>query len=583
MLSCWPAFGLTTFNVSNCGTGPAQATTLQRQGSQGWQGMTGGSSVANDCVPHQVSQLDTFGEVFRVAYTVVGSSVTFYSEQKTVPSATTTVNFTVFGGNAPTLLTTNNVVIQNYSPNPEWYQRYDNGIPVGSPFLLQPGESRTFQVVTTGAQSVNYNVQFQTVSVTPMTNPDGTGVGTGPGGTTVFTNVYTPLTNFTLSPTPGGQITYTVATNSYDYRTPFYFNSTNILYSTPGYTPGAAVSQQTMAQGFSAVISAIVSGTGSGSQDSAREQILLGKIADYTKATSESMIDLRNSLTNGNGGSGTYLTNLNSVSLTNNLSITNIVQFTNAPSDIVSNLFEFSRLMATNKTKPTALAALSGAGVPDLETPSTVKGIAESRIAESVATLDSASGMLTVPAAASGSAGSIFNVSFSVGGHSYNMNMNPMSNASVAALASLVHSLVTWIVYATYALSVLAMISEHVRSFTAAQQADMPDIEVQGFTFGGNLGIFLFVAIIALVAFALQLLVGAMATWLSSNSGMFAVLSTNPFSGANDTAVSASIWLAAQFVPLNLIVTTVVSYLLFRLSITKVYLLATFIIRMIPA
>ena len=81
----------------------------------------------------------------------------------------------------------------------------------------------------------------------------------------------------------------------------------------------------------------------------------------------------------------------------------------------------------------------------------------------------------------------------------------------------------------------------------------------------------------------MQLLIGAMSTWLSSNSGMFAVLSTNPFAGANDTAVAASIWLAAQFVPLNLIVTTVVSYLLFRLSITKVYLLATFIIRMIPA
>ena len=170
--SC-PVFGLTTFNVSNCGTGPSQATTLQRLGSQGWQAMTGGSTVANDCTFRQISQLDAFGELFRVAYQVVGSTNIYFSEQKVVAASSVTATFTVFGGNAPALLTTNNVQIQNFSLTPEWYQRVDNGVPVGSPFVLQPGETRTFQVVTTGAQANNYNVQFSTVTVTPMVNPDG--------------------------------------------------------------------------------------------------------------------------------------------------------------------------------------------------------------------------------------------------------------------------------------------------------------------------------------------------------------------------------------------------------------------------
>ena len=52
LVTAWPALGLTTFNIINCGTGPSQGTALLRLGSQGWQGMTGGSTVQNDCTLH---------------------------------------------------------------------------------------------------------------------------------------------------------------------------------------------------------------------------------------------------------------------------------------------------------------------------------------------------------------------------------------------------------------------------------------------------------------------------------------------------------------------------------------------------
>jgi hypothetical protein len=183
-----------------------------------------------------------------------------------------------------------------------------------------------------------------------------------------------------------------------------------------------------------------------------------------------------------------------------------------------------------------------------------------------------------------GSPGSLLTISFDlpvVG--TYTIDCNPMDNPNVADLAGWFRGLMEWVIGLGFVGLVLRDGMEATRGVFMSPQGQFPKLEVLGNSVGWSLAAVYIVALIA----ALVAVPFAVVTWLSvgaTGQMWWQQVAVNPFSGNGvGAAVSLSLWLADQFLPMSYIVSSALYYISFRFALGGIVTVAATIVRALMA
>jgi hypothetical protein len=299
----------------------------------------------------------------------------------------------------------------------------------------------------------------------------------------------------------------------------------------------------------------------------------------------------------------------NSVSVTiSNLVVTNQVSLTNFPTNFPdsaaigllgqiatnsartngfdTNLEASASAIASNTAAPLAYTNL-GIGAYSTN-PSDIVSYASNVLAgpvnESMLSYGQTASTAAANVSVGGSPGSLLTISFDLPGvGSYTIDCNPMDNADVADFASWFRNVMEWLVGLGFVGMVLRDGAEATRAALLTPPGQFPKLTVLGNSIGWPLAAVYIVAIVAAIA-AVPF---AVVTWFSVGSTgqmWWQEIAVNPFSGAGvGRAVSLSLWLADQFLPMSYIVSSVLYYIAFRLTLNGVVTVAATIVRALMA
>jgi hypothetical protein len=251
-----------------------------------------------------------------------------------------------------------------------------------------------------------------------------------------------------------------------------------------------------------------------------------------------------------------------------------------------TNLEAAAAAIASNTAAPLAYTNL---GLPSYSTnPSDVVAYASNTLAGPInGSLQGLAQSATSAAEAvtvGGSPGSLLTISFNlpvVG--SYTIDCNPMDNADVADFASWFRGLMEWVIGLGFIGMVLREGMKATQSVFLSPQGQFPKLTILGNSIGWPLAAVYIVALIA----AMVAVPFAVVTWFSVGSTgqmWWQQVAVNPFSGDGvGRAVSLSLWLADQFLPMSYIVSSVLYYISFRFALGGIVTVAATIVRALMA
>lgn len=180
----------------------------------------------------------------------------------------------------------------------------------------------------------------------------------------------------------------------------------------------------------------------------------------------------------------------------------------------------------------------------------TVKGQLEEMVADAPTSID-------IPMDPIGDS---WTVNFSAGQNTFSLNFNPMRISWVADLASLIKRLIARAVVLALLIAMGKSLSANIRSSVSARQATaQPDAQI--LLPGALTGLAL------AAASAITLVLGAIPTFaVFVMRGYLATAFSNPYSGTSHGSVLQGLWLANQFLPLELIAIAPVNYYVFVMT-----------------
>ena len=183
-----------------------------------------------------------------------------------------------------------------------------------------------------------------------------------------------------------------------------------------------------------------------------------------------------------------------------------------------------------------------------------------------------------------GSPGSLLTISFNfpvIG--SYTIDCNPMDNADVADFASWFRGVMEWVIGLGFIGMVLREGMKATQSVFLSPQGQFPKLTILGNSIGWPLAAVYIVALIA----AMVAVPFAVVTWFSvgaTGQMWWQEVAVNPFSGDGvGRAVSLSLWLADQFLPMSYIVSSALYYISFRFTLGGIVTVAATIVRALMA
>lgn len=303
--------------------------------------------------------------------------------------------------------------------------------------------------------------------------------------------------------------------------TPNTPDTTNITFSTNG-TAGAR--DQTMQEGFSTLRSTIKQVGDTAHKDAQDAEGLLGAINTNLTAINGKIVP----------GQTNALTKAELLSLTNNVRTT---------ADT-----------AAQKAAGDAAAASYSGPIETFETSLGTIGVDKN-------------GTYGIPDAA------LF--SFNMGEILGTWNLNPLTNEKTSWIASLSRTMWKWALTVFYVIACWKVLQSHIQSATAARQATSSGESIAG----TNLATPIALAMASAITITLAA-IPALASMITDGA-VLQVMGFNPFSvihSAGGHAASA-VGLADGFFPLDLCVFYVASYIGFAVTVSKVYAVATTVVR----
>lgn len=179
--------------------------------------------------------------------------------------------------------------------------------------------------------------------------------------------------------------------------------------------------------------------------------------------------------------------------------------------------------------------------------------------------------------------GGSWTVNASVGGFNYlfDMGLGGTNDHGFASLAAFIRNLIFWLATAFFYVWLVDYCLKYVKAAPSMQQMKLPNVNVEGFTFGGNVGIFAYVvymsAMIAIMGILPQAVLGMLTV---EHAASVTTLLGDPFAGASGAA-SMAVALADQFVPLAYLVGLVGTVLVDMVSISAIYWFVSWLWRVI--
>lgn len=219
----------------------------------------------------------------------------------------------------------------------------------------------------------------------------------------------------------------------------------------------------------------------------------------------------------------------------------------------------------TNENLTNILEAIEGIGEEEPEEPDG-EGQRDSGIAASTGTKNLLEGFTdgVDPGNASKSAPGGWNLSLA--GHSF--DLNPMNIPFVAAAASWLRGLITWAFWAFFLLYAWKYLDASMSAAMRTQQSASAGTSIAG----TNINTVTALAMAALIVVATAAVPAFAVTYLSGSGGL-AAISVNPFTSA-DSVVRQAVWLMDNFIPIDLLVTGLVTFLIYRASLSGITYLA---------
>jgi hypothetical protein len=251
-----------------------------------------------------------------------------------------------------------------------------------------------------------------------------------------------------------------------------------------------------------------------------------------------------------------------------------------------TNLEASASIIASNTAAPLAYTNLGLDAYPT--NPASVVAYASNTLAGpisgSLQTYSQSASAAAEAVTVGGSPGSLLTISFElpvVG--NYTIDCNPMDNPNVADLAGWFRNLMEWVIGLGFVGLVLRDGMEATRAVFMSPQGQFPKLEILGNSVGWSLAAVYIVALIA----ALVAVPFAVVTWFSvgaTGQMWWQQVAVNPFSGNGvGAAVSLSLWLADQFLPMSYIVSSALYYISFRFALGGIVTVAATIVRALMA